>query len=50
MNLSEIIKLLIPLSGVILGFYIKVTKNENFNAVKKILVSFSYSKFFWVLI
>lgn len=35
MELLEIVKLLIPLLGVIIGFYIKETKSKNFTSVKK---------------
>lgn len=35
METREIIKLLIPVLGIIFGVFIKVTKNESFFAAKK---------------
>ena len=35
METRELIKLLIPLLGVALGVFIKVTKNENYASAKK---------------
>jgi len=35
METRELIKLLIPLLGIALGVFIKVTKNENYTSAKK---------------
>jgi len=35
METRELIKLLIPLLGIALGVFIKVTKNENYTPAKK---------------